>query len=77
MATNEIRIEFHTHATSYGTGHGTGPYHPAIATGHSIMYWPNVTFTTEDEAYDFAARAMKSAYDAAAAVAREWNIYSV
>jgi hypothetical protein len=70
---NDIRIEFATHATSYGTG----PFHPAIRAGSDVKYWPNVTFHSEDEAYDFAAKALKDAYDAAASVAREWNIYSV
>jgi hypothetical protein len=72
MATDTIRIEFATYATSYGTG----PFHPAIRTGSDVMYWPNIIKATEDEAYDFAAKALKDAYDAAASVAREWNIYS-
>ncbi len=70
---DEIRIEFRTIASSYGLG----PYHPAIRCGTDCKYWPNVTFLTEDQAFDFAAKALKDAYDAAAAVAREWNIYNV
>jgi hypothetical protein len=71
MSTETVRIEFTTQASSYGTG----PYHPALRTGKATMYWPNITYHTEDEAYDFAAQALKRAWDAAAAVAQEWNIY--
>ena len=67
---DEIRIEFRTIASSYGLG----PYHPAIRRGVNCKYWPNVTFPTEDQAFDFAAKALKDAYDAAASVAREWYI---
>ena len=69
----DIRIELASHATSYGQG----PFHPAIQAYKTVHYWPNVTFHTEDEAYAFAAKALKDAYDAAAAVAQEWNIFPV
>jgi hypothetical protein len=72
MSTNTVRIEFATVATSVGT---KAPFKPALRTGNSVMYWPNVSFDTEDQAFDFAAKALKDAYDAANAVAREWNIY--
>lgn len=72
MSTNTIRIEFRTIASS----HGTGPFHPALRTGSDCMYWPNVTYQTEDEAYDFAAKALKDAYDASTSVAQQWNIYA-
>jgi len=71
MSTPTIRIEFRTIASSYGAG----PFHPALRTDKDCMYWPNVTFHTEDEAYDFAAKALFHAYDAADQVAREWNIF--
>lgn len=71
MSTSQVRIEFATHATSIGTG----PFSPALRTGNDVMYWPNVSFDNEDQAYEFAAKALKSAYDAAAAVAQEWNIF--
>lgn len=71
MSTNTVRIEFQTTATSIGTG----PFKPAIRTGVDVMYWPNISFDDEDKAYNFAAKALKDAYDAANAVAQEWNIY--
>lgn len=73
MSTDIVRIELRTQATTYGTG----PYHPAIRTGKDVMYWPNITFATEDEAYAWAAKSLYHAYDAADQVAREWNIYPV
>jgi len=71
MSTDTVRIEFGTVASSYGSG----PFHPALRTGSDCTYWPNITFDSEDEATDFAAKALKDAYDAAASVAKEWNIY--
>lgn len=71
MSTPTVRIEFATHATSIGSG----PFKPAIQTGNDIMYWPNISFDNEDQAYEFAAKALKDAYDAANAVAQEWNIH--
>lgn len=67
------RIELATYATSYGLG----PFHPAIRTRLTIQYWPNVSMATEDEAYEYAARALKDAYDAGNAVAQQWNVYEV
>lgn len=74
MSTSAIRIEFHTVASSYGPTNRM--FHPALRTGKDCMYWPDVTFPNEDEAYSFAARALKDAWDAAAAVAQQWNIHS-
>ncbi len=72
MSTDTVRIEFATQASSYGLG----PFHPALRTaGTMVMYWPNITFDNEDQAFDYAALALKRAWDAANAVAREWNIF--
>lgn len=64
-------VEFATVATSYGTG----PFHPAIRNGKRVLYWPNITKATEDEAYEFAAKALEDAYGAACEVADNWNVY--
>ena len=70
MSTPHVRIEFATVASSYGAG----PFHPALRTGKDCMYWPTITFHTEDEACGFAAKALEEAYDAATAVAEQWNV---
>jgi hypothetical protein len=59
---------------SYATTYGTGPFHPAIRDGRDVWYWPNRTFMLEDDAYEAASLAIKDAWDAAQAVAKEWNV---
>ena len=71
--TDATWIEFNT----YPTSHGVGPFHPALRTGQQLMYWPNVTFDNEDDAFSFATKAFKDMYDAAVAVAQQWNVYPV
>lgn len=62
---------------AYATTHGQGPFYPAIRRGTSVFYWPNITCKKEDEAYERASLALKDAYDAANAVASQWNVYKV
>lgn len=68
-----MKIELAAYATSFGKG----PFYPAI--GHPngfVYYWPNRTFKTQEQACEAAALALKDAYDAANAVAAQWNIHN-
>lgn len=67
------RIEFRTFATT----HGTGPFHPAIRDLGRVMYWPNISFDNEDEAYHWAERALRPLREEANRVALQWNIWQV
>jgi hypothetical protein len=60
--------------------YGSGPFHPGIASrdgSHSVLYWPNVNFATEEEAIEYAKRALLDAYYDAGRHMSNWNIYSV
>ena len=59
------------------TSHGTGPFHPAIRNGNQVLYWPNITFGSEDEAYNFAVRSLADALQPTADIIKDWNIWIV
>lgn len=73
-----MQLDLACHATSYGSG----PFHPAIAKNiglnrFDIYYWPNITFQTEQEAYDRASESLRDVYAAANDVCKDWNVYKV
>lgn len=41
------------------------------------MYWPNISFDNEDEAYHWAERALRPLREEANRVALQWNIWQV
>lgn len=64
------RIKLRTIAISYGLG----PFHPAIMIGRRVMYWPNISKETEEEAVEFAANALCDVWEIAEARAQQWNV---
>lgn len=65
------RIELRTVATT----HGAGPFHPAIRDLARVMYWPNITFDTEDEAYLWAGMEIAEVQRAVDDITDNWNVW--
>lgn len=65
-----------TYLATVATTTGLGPFHPAIRSMISgwILYWPNITFETEDAAHEYAVAHMQQAENAAEAIAQTWNL---
>jgi hypothetical protein len=56
---------------------GSGPYHPAVCNkpfDAIIWYWPDLTYTSSDEAYDRARVLIQEALDGASPIIAGWNI---
>ena len=52
-------------------------YHPAIRHGSQVWYWPNITYSTEKGAYDWANSALENIRFGAQSIVDEWNLYPI
>ena len=52
-------------------------YHPAVRHGSEVWYWPNVKFSTEKAAYDWANGALEDIRGSAQSIVNEWNIWPI
>lgn len=60
------------------TSYGIGPYYPAIRDSVGKVYvWWSVIKASEDEALDYAARAVNDCYEYAREVWKNWNVEKV
>jgi hypothetical protein len=67
-------MEINWHDGVSPTSHGSGPFHPAIRNGKRVLFWPNITFATEDEAARRAVISLADALQPTIDHVAEWNI---
>jgi hypothetical protein len=70
-------MEINFHDGIFATSYGLGPFHPAIRNGKRVYYWPNITFASEDQAYERACLTLADALQPTADIVRDWNVYKV
>ena len=59
----------------WATTKGNGPFHPAIRIGERVMQWPNITFESEHEAWEWARKALADALQPALETMNQWYVW--